>query len=274
MAIGGAAGWSFYPSSLGEEPIKRNLIFFGPLTFSISSWAHAMVLTGYFREPTTGDTVWILKNSWGVGWGDRGYGYLKVGVNNVRNIWNLQTPVSMLTPRNVACRDDDGDGYANWGMRFSQRPLSCGEVRTEIDCDDSDPALALWTDRGDCIAPLPEPETIINHLVSFVAGPGHRVSGTEGCTIPGEPNVFAGKYVFDATLKNVSTKTLSNLAVEVAELMNGNRLQNADGGPTGTRLTVPHSFLAPAQSANVPFVLCLRTFDPFRFKVNVLGTEH
>jgi hypothetical protein len=231
-----------------------------------------MVLAGYNRDPGTGETVWIVKNSWGVGWGDQGYGFVKVPLNDIYLTFGLRTPMlSLLTPYSVACRDADGDGYFNWGVS-SDASAACGNVPPVKDCDDSNPALALMTDAGVCTAP-PQAEKVVDDLVNFVARPGRRLASTEGCTISGESNVFAGKYTFDATLKNVSTKMLFNPAVEVAELTNGNRLQNADGGPTGNRLTVAQSMLAPGQSTSVRFVLCLRTYDPFRFRVNVLSVE-
>ena len=60
---------------LGEDEIKRTLIASGPVSFGIIGWWHVMVLAGYTRETGTGDTLWILKNSWGTGWGDKGFAY-------------------------------------------------------------------------------------------------------------------------------------------------------------------------------------------------------
>jgi predicted secreted protein len=45
---------------------------------------HAVILVGWITDPTHG-TVWILRNSWGSGWGDNGYMYVKAGTSNVGN---------------------------------------------------------------------------------------------------------------------------------------------------------------------------------------------
>jgi hypothetical protein len=143
---------------MGEDNIKRSLITSGPLPFGISSWWHGMVLAGYTREVGTGDTVWILKNSWGMDWGDHGYGYVKVSLDDIYLTYTLHSPVvSLLTPYTVACRDADGDGYFNWGIS-SGSVLSCGTVPPVADCDDSDPAVALMTEDGYCTA-APRPDT-------------------------------------------------------------------------------------------------------------------
>ncbi len=148
----------FNPSWEGEDNIKRRLIKSGPLPFGISSWWHAMVLVGYVRDPATGETVWILKNSWGPSWGEQGYGYVKVQLSDIYLTYNLFSPViSQFTPYTVACYDADGDGYFNWGIS-DKAPDSCGKVPSIKDCDDSDPNVALLLENGACTAP-PRPDT-------------------------------------------------------------------------------------------------------------------
>lgn len=137
----------------GEENIKRRLITWGPLPFGVASWWHALVLTGYYRETDTGETVWIIKNSWGPDWGEHGYAYMKVPLWDIYLTYYLFPPVlSLIAPYTVACTDADGDGYFNWGISRDM-PLTCGNARPEKDCDDSDPALAVMTDDGFCTAP-------------------------------------------------------------------------------------------------------------------------
>jgi hypothetical protein len=132
---------------------------FGPLPFGISSWWHAMVLVGYTRDTETGETIWILKNSWGTDWGEHGYGSVKVSLDDIYLTYNLYSPVmSLLTPYTVACRDADGDGYYNWGLS-AEPPESCGNVPPIKDCDDADRTVALLTEDGQCTAPIQEDTT-------------------------------------------------------------------------------------------------------------------
>jgi len=145
-------GFEYIYPSMGEDNIKRKLMTSGPLPFGISSWWHAMVLVGYTTEIGTGDTVWIVKNSWGTGWGDHGYGYVKVSLSDIYLTYSLHNPVvSLITPYTVACRDADADGYFNWGIS-SGAAAACGAVPAIEDCDDSDSAVALTTEDGACTA--------------------------------------------------------------------------------------------------------------------------
>jgi hypothetical protein len=149
------AGFGYISPSDGEENIKRRLTDWGPLAFGIPSWWHALVLVGYDRDLATGETIWILKNSWGPGWGDHGFGYVKVPLADMYFVHDLYTPViSMVTPQTIACRDADGDGYFNWGLSAAPAP-TCGTVPAIKDCDDSDPTLALLSEEGYCTA-LPD----------------------------------------------------------------------------------------------------------------------
>ncbi len=144
------AGFDFiYPDELD---LQRRLIKYGPLPFGIASWWHALVLAGYEHDAVTGQIVWILKNSWGQDWGDHGYGYIVVPVNDIYLTYDLHSPVtSLIKSYDVECRDADGDGYYNWGIS-EKPPASCGDVPPIEDCDDSDPTVALMTETGACVA--------------------------------------------------------------------------------------------------------------------------
>jgi hypothetical protein len=143
------AGYDGISPGSGEENIKRKLIASGPLPFGISSWWHAMVLAGYDRDPATGETIWILKNSWGASWGESGYGYVKVPLYDIYLTYELHHPVTTQSPFNVACNDADGDGFFNWGIS-ADGSFACGNVPPFNDCDDSDPAVAFLTENGYC----------------------------------------------------------------------------------------------------------------------------
>ena len=105
---------------------------------------------------------------------------------------------------------------------------------------------------------------------------------TCGCT---PENDFVGKFSFEATLKNKSSTPLSGLMVEVTNLENiesgkrENRLILPDGnmGGVGAMFPIPRKdeyldgVLRKGESVTVHFDLCLGSWDPFLFYVNVLG---
>jgi len=64
---------------------------------------------------------------------------------------------------------------------------------------------------------------------------------------------------------------LNNLYVMVAELSGEHVLQNADGGPGGVGSMITIGQLAPGESVDVPFILCLKPFGPFTFFVDIYG---
>ncbi len=52
--------------------VKVGLLCDGPLVICSDKWWHCVVLVGYDDSRN----AWIIKNSWGYGWGDGGYGYI------------------------------------------------------------------------------------------------------------------------------------------------------------------------------------------------------
>lgn len=51
---------------------------------------HGIVIVGFTKEPTTGKDAFILRNSWGTGWGDSGYMFIDSSQNTCgicNNFW-------------------------------------------------------------------------------------------------------------------------------------------------------------------------------------------
>jgi hypothetical protein len=120
--------------------------------------------------------------------------------------------------------------------------------------------------------------SVVNQLVSFVPieSSFRTTSNTAGC-----PAGFAGKFTFDAKLASENSSPVAALMTKVTHLTSGNLLQNADDGPggVGATLTIPNAdgftdgILSPGEFVDVPFVICLKEFQPFEFFVDVFGIE-
>jgi hypothetical protein len=120
------------------------------------------------------------------------------------------------------------------------------------------------------------PQDIQNNFVSFTGNNSsfQTTADTVGC-----PDGFAGKFSFDASLTNTGPNSLSHPMIRVAELTNGNALQNADYAPfgIGAMLSVFKSpddaarILASGESVDVHFSICLKDYNSFTFFVDVFG---
>jgi hypothetical protein len=124
---------------------------------------------------------------------------------------------------------------------------------------------------------------IVNFLVNFPQPSTFRRLNNSGC-----PSGFVGRLRFTSTLANITNssdlvgdRSLSNLAIVVKELTNGNLIRIPGGGTggVGTRITVPKpnsgdfqdGILGPAESVNVTFTICLKNENRFEFFLDVLG---
>ena len=119
----------------------------------------------------------------------------------------------------------------------------------------------------------------INFDITLIYDPTFK---TCGCT---PENDFVGKFSFEATLKNKGSTPLSGLMVEVTDLENiengkrENRLILPDGnmGGVGAMFPIPRKdeyldgVLRTGDFVTVHFDLCLGSWNPFFFYVNVLG---
>jgi hypothetical protein len=105
---------------------------------------HAVTIVGFgtIIDSGTEKGYWIVKNSWGTGWGENGYFRIAFGDSNIDNwfAYAAGIPISP-TSKQVICTDDDHDGYCNWGL--GSKPSSgCPSCSNTIeDCDDSNSTI-------------------------------------------------------------------------------------------------------------------------------------
>ena len=156
--------------SVNEASIKEAL-FKSPISFGNRPWFHFLVLAGYKQiqsgdnyftsgnaldtitidpeDPLVGETAWLLKNSWGTGWGDNGYGYVAMFLSDAYGIYKISGNVtsSIWADSDIVCEDADNDGYYFWGLgsKPDHCPICCPDTP---DGDDSNPLLAEMDTYG------------------------------------------------------------------------------------------------------------------------------
>lgn len=187
-----AATWGYvdpYNSQPAVASIKAAMCKYGPITASVkttdgfNAYAH-----GVFDEHDPGETThaivlvgwddargaWLLRNSWGTGWGENGYMWIKYGSNSVGKwaTWvtasdqvKEEPPPPTQTERQLVLRNDSGaalevslqssrkiDGKRIWYPAVPTKTaksrsikLKAGEIRTVS--VSGDPYTPLQTDR-------------------------------------------------------------------------------------------------------------------------------
>ena len=162
----------------------KSMLLKSPLAGRISSWSHAMTLVGYKTikagdvvyehyntrivvkpgDPHIGQTVWIFKNSWGENWGDHGFLYAFVNINNMassavptlpfeykynwsnKNHLIFRQLVSAISEP-ASAYDKDNDGYYWWGIGPRPKNLPAS-AKLEEDSDDSDASIGPMNQYG------------------------------------------------------------------------------------------------------------------------------
>jgi uncharacterized protein (TIGR02145 family) len=166
----------------------KKLLLGRPVALSIGSWYHAVTLVGYkmLREgdriyekeesndkwfeigpgdPLIGQTAWLVKNSYGPLFGDNGYAYIILNMNNVINTYVLDGKVlsTIYDDRYILCEDRDDDGYYNWGV--GPKPDQCPSCPDQPDGDNSDPCLGPMDAYGHMAPSIPLPPRAKNLTV-------------------------------------------------------------------------------------------------------------
>jgi len=230
VKMGGILQEPYYPS---EAILKKDLIKYGPLSVSNfnpnGGGGHAMVLVGYktlkvgdvvnlgngyggnitvdLNSTLVGKTCWIFKNSVGPTFGVGGYIY---GVTNSDisgekvfvELYAILPPIeSSGLNKTILCRDDDCDGYYNWGI--GPKPSFCPPCPDQPDGDDSNALLGSMDEFGNIAviqnATIPS-QTIslgVNQVIESKIAPIEVGSSGNSFIVNGNGNV-GGSVLFRA----------------------------------------------------------------------------
>jgi hypothetical protein len=236
-----------------EKDLKGLLITRGPMDGGILSWGHAMVLVGYSTDSSDGSSIWLFKNSWGTGWGEAGYGRIKLDFND---LLSPTVPTPPFTPPlgtryQVLCTDKDHDGYCNWGL--GSRPATCpASCKPEEDCDDSNSSIGPRDVNGLCLSNV----SYVNSCSDSDGGTDYETAGNVTAYIDGYLRIFTDECVDNTTLREWDCNGTQAIATEhscLSGCFNGACLPavasnlttciDSDGGPDPFTKGIAHGFM-------------------------------
>lgn len=142
--------------------LQKAIFKTGPIIFGITSWTHVMSAVGYTKN-SSGQTIWIIKNSWGTSWGYSGYGKMTVPVTDRRRLYSLVHPYAAqnnpLANLSINCTDKDNDGFCYWGVSET-KPSTCPSTcKPTKDCNDNNSTAFYFDANYNCSNQLPLPTT-------------------------------------------------------------------------------------------------------------------
>lgn len=141
---------NFVPSTF--ENHAMTLVGFGSITEGMYLYWDPVLGHEYINEyySNIGDTYWIFKNSGGIYGGINGYYFMRLtefpsGGLTSNDYYTIETPIYPSPDIERLCKDEDNDGYFNWGI--GSAPDGCSG---EMDGNDNDPALGPMDENGFC----------------------------------------------------------------------------------------------------------------------------